>query len=73
MRTVLPLHLADVDEPEIRLVDEGCRLKRVAHPLVPHVTAGNAAKLRMDDGNELLERRLVPLPPRDEEVCDLSR
>jgi hypothetical protein len=63
MRAVLPLHLPDIDELEIGLVDERSGLQGMPDPLVAHLAPGDAAKLRVDQRNELLETRLRPPCP----------
>ena len=73
MRAILPLHVTDIDELEVRLVDERGGLEGVPVSLVPHVAPGDAAKLRMDYRDELLESGFVSLPPCHEEVGDLRR
>ena len=72
MRAVLPLHLPDIDELEVGLVDERGGLQRMSDALVAHLTPGDAAKLRVDNRNELLESVFVPVPPREEQVGHLS-
>ena len=72
MRAILPLHVTDIDELQVRLVDQSGWLERVAAAFMSHVASGNAAKLRMDDRHELLERSFIPLSPGDKEVRDLN-
>jgi hypothetical protein len=72
MRAILPLHVTDIDELQVRLVDQSGCLKGVASTFMPHVAPGDAAKLGMDHGNELLERGFITLSPGDKQVCDLS-
>ena len=72
MRAILPLHVTDIDELQVRLVDERGWLERVAVAFVPHVAPGDAAQLRMDHRHELLERSFIPVSPGDKEVRDLS-
>jgi hypothetical protein len=73
MCAVLPLHLPDIDEFEIGLVDECGGLQGMPDALVAHVAPRDAAQLRVDHGHELLERPFVPVPPREEQVGHLSR
>ena len=72
MRAILPLHVTDIDELQVRLVDERGWLERVAVTFVPHVAPGDAAQLRVDYRDEPLERSFIPLSPGDKEVRDLS-
>jgi hypothetical protein len=56
MRAVLPLHLSDIDELEICLVDERGGLKGVSVALVTHLAPSDTTQFRMDQRNELFER-----------------
>ena len=73
MRAVLPLHLPDINEPEVGLIDQCGRLQGMSGVLVTHMASGDTAKLRVNHWNELLESRFVPIPPRQEEIGDLGR
>jgi hypothetical protein len=73
MRAVLPLHLANINESKVGFVDQRRCLKRVAHTLARHVTARDAAEFSMNERNQLFERRIVALAPREEETGDLGR
>ena len=64
--------MTDIDELQVRLVDQSGCLERVAATFMSHVAFGNAAKLGMDHGDELLERSFIPLSPGDEEVRNFN-
>ena len=70
VRSIFPLDVADVDEAQIRLMNKGRGLQRVARPLVAHLTAGQPPQLVVDDGDELLERSLIAAAPREQEPGD---
>ena len=72
MRAILPLHVTDIDELQVRLVDESGWLERVAVAFVPYLAPGDAAQLRVDHRDEPFERSFVPLSPGDKEVRDLG-
>ena len=59
MRSILPIALALVDEPDVHLVNKGRRLQGVVGPLVPKLPRGNTAELRIDEWQQLIERSLV--------------
>jgi hypothetical protein len=61
---ILPVHVLDVDETEIRFVDEFGRLKAVACPFARHASPGDLPQFAVDDGHQSLESRLVSCPPR---------
>src|SRR5919201_403539 len=63
VRAVLPFHLTSVHEPYIRLVHERGRLQRVSRALMSHVPTGDAAELSVNQRDQLLEGRLVPVAP----------
>jgi hypothetical protein len=44
----------------------------VCWPLAPHLTSGDAAKLRMHHRNQAFKGRSVPLSPCEQEFRDLS-
>ena len=67
VRAILPVDLLDVDQAQVRLVDERGRLKAVPCPFAGHAPAGDAAQFAVDDRNEPIERRLVALPHCQEE------
>jgi hypothetical protein len=64
---ILPVHVLDVDEAEVRLVDESGCLKAVAGPFARHASAGDSPQFAVDDGDQPLQSRLVTGPPRQEE------
>jgi len=49
VRPVLPVDLADVDHPQVRLVDERRRLEGRAGPFAGHVVAREAVQLAVDE------------------------
>ena len=63
---VLPGDARLVDEAEIRLVDDGRRLERVARALSPELALGDLAQLRIDERHEPLDGRRVAFVPGDE-------
>ena len=56
MRAVLPAHLVELDQPQIDLVDEGCRLQGMPAILTPHVIARDAAQLGVHCRHQLRQR-----------------
>ena len=73
MRSILPIDLALVDEPDVRLMNEGRRLQGVVGPLAPKLARGNAAKLRIDEWQQLVERSPVAATPIAEQRRDVAR
>src|SRR5262245_51080377 len=67
MGAVLPLHLFEIDQPQVGFVDERCRLKRMAWPFGRHLSQRQPSQLLVDDRHELLQRVLVAVFPRSEE------
>ena len=64
--------MTDINELQIRLVDERGRLECVAVAFVPHVAPGDAAQLRVDHRHELLKLSCIPVSPGNQEVRDVS-
>ena len=71
MRAALPVHPADVDQPEVRLVDERRRLKAVALPFAGHARVGDAVEFPLHERNEPTEGGIVPLAPGEEQRRDV--
>ena len=67
MRAVFPRDVADIDEAQIRLMDEGRGLQRVARPFIAHLAARQPPQLVMNDGDELLERGQISAAPGEQE------
>jgi hypothetical protein len=55
-----------------RPVDAGCRLQDVSLALPVQVSA-MSPQFRVDERDQPLERRAIAVPPRHEQVSDLSR
>jgi len=73
MRAILPIALALIDEPDVRLVNEGRRLQGVVGPLVPKLARGNAVELRIDEWQQLIEGSPVASTPVAEQRRDVAR
>jgi hypothetical protein len=58
MCPILPIDLALVDEPQVHLVNKRRRLQGVVGPFAPKLARGNAAELRIDEWQQLIERTL---------------
>ena len=69
VRAVLPAHLRLVDEPEVRLVDEGRGLEGVADALAPQVAGGEPPQLRVDERQQVFEGRALAFGEAQEQPC----
>ena len=58
-------------EPEIRFVDECRGLEHVAAALSRHVSPGDPAQLRLNRRQQLVQSRVVPGLPREEQLGDV--
>ena len=63
VRPILPVHLALVDEPDVDLVNERRRLKGVVSPLAAKLARGRAAKLCVNEREQLIERSPIAATP----------
>ena len=72
MRPALPAHLSLVNQSEVNLIRERGGLQRVAATLLPHVAVGQMAQLRVDQRDQLFERRLIALAPVDQQLGDVG-
>jgi hypothetical protein len=73
MRSILPIDLALVDEPHVRLMNKGRRLQGVVGPFVPKLARGNAAELCIDEWQQLIEGSPVASTPVAEQCRDVAR
>ena len=71
MRTIGPVNVFLIDEPNVSLVDEGCGLKRVTFSLPAHVATRKAMEFVVDQRIQLVECVLVSVAPLSEQLSDL--
>ena len=63
LRAAVPVEVGRARQPQIGLVDQAAGLERMAAALPPHVAAGLAPQLAVQDREELGAGRLAPLRP----------
>ena len=63
VRAVLPAHAVQVHQPQVRLVDEGRGLQRVACAFLAHVPLRQAVQLLPHERDQLVEGVLLACPP----------
>ena len=73
MRAVVPRHALDVDQAEVRLVDQRRRLEAVPRVLASRVSPGDLVEFPMYERNQLLQGPLVALPPSEQQAGDFRR
>ena len=56
VRSIMPIDLPLIDEPQVHLVDERRRLQGVVGPLAAKLARRNATELRIDKWEQLIER-----------------
>jgi hypothetical protein len=71
VRAVVPRNVLGVDQSQIRLIDERCRLEAVARSLATQVPARDRMELTVDERNQSFESGLVALPPLEKELRNL--
>jgi hypothetical protein len=67
MHAILPLDLGDLNQPEIRLVDQGGCLQRMVATFVTHVPARDAVQLLVDERQQAVECVLFTSTPRQQQ------
>jgi hypothetical protein len=73
MRSILPIALALVDEPDVRLMNQSRRLQGVVGTLAAKLTRGNAPELRIDEWQQLTKSSPVAPTPVAEQRRDVGR
>ena len=76
LRAVLPSHAAQVDEAQVRLVDEGGRSQRVVGPLRAQSPARDSTQILVHNSDEPAVRGPIALAPRHEHsrhIADVTR
>ena len=68
MRAILPLHLSNLDEPQVGLVDERGCLQGVTVPLPAHVVRRQPPQLVVDERQQRLECRVFAAIPGEKQV-----
>ena len=67
MRPALPVDVLDVDQSQIRFVDQLGRLHAVVRALAVQAPAGDAPQFVVDERHQRIQSRLVSLAPGSEE------
>jgi hypothetical protein len=70
MDAVLPIDVPNVDQAEVCLVDQGCRLNRVVWPFVLKMPARDPVQFGIGELDDLSHYGLVPRTPSAEEMGD---
>jgi hypothetical protein len=66
MRTILPPHIARIDQPLVSLVDQSGGLQGVAGALSPHTAMREAVQLLINEWIEPIERLQIAATPGQE-------
>lgn len=73
MPAILPLGTPLVDEPQIRLVDQGARIEAGAWRLFACLGARHPAQVGVDERHQLVERAFASTAVRHEQLGDVPR
>jgi hypothetical protein len=73
VRAVLPLDVLLPDQLQVGLVNEGCRLQRMAGPLAREISLRQPLQLVIHDRHQLVERLPVSLSALDEQLSQVLR
>jgi hypothetical protein len=73
MGAILPRDPILVDQPEVRFVDERCRLERVLGSFAPHQSGCNPTQIVEDDGCQTISCRSIPFAELDEKPGNVFR
>src|SRR5277367_2406908 len=72
MRSVFPVDLVLIDQPQKSFVHQGRPLQRMSLTLHPEVMRRHRAQLLVDQWQEGSQRRLIPGAPVEEQACNSS-
>ncbi len=72
MGAILPLHVLPVDQAQVGFVDQRSSLKEVVATLAGHAPHRDAPQFLVDERRQRLERGLVAVAPRDEQLRDIG-
>lgn len=67
MRAVLPIHLLDVDQSKVRLVDERGGLERVPRAFASHAGRRDPVKLSFERRDEARQNCFIATPSRQQQ------
>jgi hypothetical protein len=73
MRPALPVHVGDVDQAQVRLVNERRGLEGMVRALVAHVAMRDALQFGVDERDQLLERGSIAASPGRQEPGHVGR
>ena len=73
MRPVFPVHLALINQLQIRLVDQSGRLKRVALTFAAQETGCLTMKFLINERQQFIQRFPLTAGPRTQHTCDFMR
>ena len=72
VRSILPIDLPLIDEPQVHLMNERRRLQGVVGPLATKLAGRNATELRIDERQQLIECTAVAATPLAEQRRDVA-
>jgi hypothetical protein len=72
VRSTPPIDTALIDQPQVSLVDQRGRLQRVSGSLAPKLARRDAAELRIDEWQQLIECTVVAATPITEQRRDAA-
>jgi hypothetical protein len=63
---ILPLDLTDIDQPEIRLINQSRGLQRMTGTLSRHVSPCGPVQFPIDQWKQLLQSSVISIAPRQQ-------
>jgi hypothetical protein len=62
--------MLNLDQPQIRFIDQRRRLQRVPGAFASHIVSGQTMQFGMNQRDQLLQRRLVAIAPSQQQLRD---
>src|SRR4030095_15391993 len=73
MRSVFPLNIFPVDQPNVSFIDQGGRLQQMTDAFLSHVASRESVQFCVYERGQFVERRLVSVIPCNQQLRHIMR
>src|SRR5215475_4358422 len=71
MRSIPPLNVLSFNKSNVSFIDQSCALQRMIGCFPDDIAPGEAMQFVVNERCQFLQCSLVPMAPRDKELCHL--